>query len=89
MVAGMLKSVFEQPDAEAVHGQYREGVCCVDPSTAVVCCRRAQRRTFLQSLFELGERSAQSITGGQFGAEFVMAAAQVLNEGMSGRNGAQ
>ncbi len=39
------------------------------------CRRRAQRWTRLQAQHELGERGAKSIMGGQFGGEFVMAAA--------------
>jgi len=36
----------------------------------------------------LGERGAQSLMGGQFGGEFVVAAAQVLHDCMSGHDGA-
>jgi hypothetical protein len=50
------------------------GVCCVDPSK-VAASRAAPRPDLLQALGELGERSAKSITGGQFGGEFVVAAA--------------
>ena len=39
------------------------------------CRRRAQRWTRLQAQHELGERGAKSIMGGQFGGEFVVAAA--------------
>jgi hypothetical protein len=64
-------------------------VCCVDPSKAAASSPRPAPDLLQALLVELGERGAKSITGLPFGGEFVVAAAEVLNEGMSGRDRAQ